>query len=203
MGRAAIPALLGAALLAGCGGLLLGPQPAPVKTYLFAPELPGGGGAAMGGPAIALSPPEAAAGYGTRRMAYVESDYRLDYFAENEWVDTPSRMLHPLLTKALRATGRFRGVAEEGQGIATDLRLDTLILEVRQDFRRQPSRGSVRLRAHLLDTKGRRLLATRSFEAQAPAPSDDPYGGVVAINQVLAELIREVAEFAAEAASGR
>jgi cholesterol transport system auxiliary component len=195
--------LLAAGLAGGCSGLLLGPQPAPVRTYLLAPQLPADPGAAPRGPAITVARPEAAAGYGTRRMAYVESDYRLDYFAENEWVDTPSNMLHPLLAKALRATGGFRAVAEDGQGVATDLRLDTLILEVRQDFRVRPSRGSVVLRAHLLDTKRRRLLATRSFEAEAPAPSDDPYGGVVAINRVLAELLREVADFAAEAASRR
>jgi cholesterol transport system auxiliary component len=188
--------LIGAVVTVGCSGLLFGPEPAPVTTYVFAPDLPPDGLSATG-PAIAVSPPEATAGYGTRRMAYLQSDYRIDYFADNEWVGTPSDMLLPLLAGALRSTGRFRAVAEDARGLDMDLRLDTLIVHVHQDFRRQPSRGSVILRTHLVDTKRRRILATRRFEGHAAAPRDDPRGGVVAINQALSQVLRQVAAFAA------
>jgi cholesterol transport system auxiliary component len=193
--------LIGAALAGGCSGLLLGPEPPPVRTYLLAPDLPPAS-LSPRGPTIAVSRPEAAAGYGSPRMAYVERDYRLDYFADNAWVDTPANMLHPLLAKALRATGRFRAVAEDVRGLEMDLRLDTLIVELRQDFRRRPSRGSILLRAHLVDPERRRLVATRSFQGDARAPSDDPYGGVVAINRALRQLLEELAAFAADGAAG-
>jgi cholesterol transport system auxiliary component len=202
MAAARIPVLLVAVVLtAGCSGLLLGPEPAPVTTYVFAPDLPPARPAANG-PAIAVSPPEAAAGYGTRRMAYLESNYRIDYFAANEWVGTPSDMLLPLLGRALRSTGRFRAVAEDARGVETDLRLDTLIVQLRQDFRRRPSRGSVIVRAHLVDTKRRRILATGRFEGDVPAPRDDPYGGVVAINQALSQVLGQIAAFAAGGPTG-
>jgi hypothetical protein len=38
-------------------------------------------------------------------------------------------------------------------------------------------------------------LATRIFEAEVPAPADDPYGGVVAINRALARLLPDIAGF--------
>jgi len=193
-------AILSAALLGGCSGLLLGPKTPPVTTYVFAPELhalrP-----RLRGPSLSVAPPRAAAGYQTARMAYQERDFRVDYFADNEWVDTPSAMLRPLLVSALRATGRFGAVTEDLRGVDSDLRLVTFIVQVHQDFRFRPSRASVVLEVQLVDRRGRRVLATRLFEGEEPAPTEDPYGGVVAVNRVLNRLLGQIADFAVDTAA--
>lgn len=191
--------LLAAAVVAGCAGLLTGPEEPPIATYLLAFEAAAPERAGRG-PTLGLAEPEAAAGYATRRMAYLERDYRVDYFAESEWVAAPADMLRPLLARALRATGRFGAVTEEGDGVDADLRLDILILHLHQDFRVRPSRGAVALRAELVDPSKRKVLASRLFEGEEPAQSEDAYGGVVAINRVLDRLLPQVAAFAAEAA---
>jgi cholesterol transport system auxiliary component len=44
------------------------------------------------------------------------------------------------------------------------------------------------------------VVATREFEAVAAAPSEDPYGGVVAANQAVRSVLASLAEFCADAA---
>lgn len=189
------------ALLTGCGGLLPQSPEAP-RTYLLAPELPGRSGSvplapASMRPSLRVSAPRAEPGYDSRRMAYLEQDYRLDSFAAHEWVAAPATMLAPLLVRALRDSGAFATVSEDDQGIDTDLRLDTVIEALYQDFRARPSQARVQLRVRLVDPAERRVLATQVFSDSEPARTEDPYGGVIAINQALGRLLPRIADFAA------
>ena len=195
--------LVAAGLLGGCAGLLPGQKQDPARTYLLAPAAPGAPGAipAHGKLTILVSHPEAAAGYGTFRMAYLERDYRIDYFGYSEWVDTPAALIRPLLVGALRASGGFQAVTDDGRSVDADLRLDLVLLEIHQDFQERPSRGTVALRAQLIDLEGRRVVDTRTFRGTEPAPTEDAYGGVVAVNRVLTRLLPDVARFAVSAAS--
>ena len=188
-------------LLSGCSGLLPQPPEAPM-TYLLAPELPSRSGSpppATHGkrPSLRVSAPRAEPGYDSRRMAYLEQDYRLDSFAAHEWVAAPATMLAPLLAQALRDSGAFATVSEDDQGIDTDLRLDTVIEALYQDFRSRPSQARVQLRVRLVDPAARRVLATQVFSDSEPARTEDPYGGVIASNQALGRLLPRIADFAA------
>ena len=198
-------ALLAAVLLSGCSGVLPRPPGGPPTTYLLAPDLPtnahGAGRSARTSPLLLVAQPEAAPGYTTRRMAYLERDYRLDYFADHEWVDAPAAMLAPLLVRALREGAAFDNVSEEASGIYGGLRLDTTIESLYQDFRTRPSRVQVSLQVRLVDPHGGQILATQVFSDAEPAPTDDPYGGVVAANRALARLLPQIADFAAGVAS--
>jgi cholesterol transport system auxiliary component len=197
--------VLAAALAASCAGVLPGPAEAPPRTYLLAPELVSGdatpGGRRESRPTVLVSVPEDAAGYDTRRMAYLEQDYRLDYYAGHEWVDTPAVMVGPLLVKALRGSGAFAAVSDDAGGIGADLRLDTVIESLYQDFRTRPSQARVELRVRLVDPERRRILASRVFADRQPAPSEDAYGGVEAANRALGRLLPQIAVFAAETAA--
>ena len=189
------------ALLTACSGLLPQPPEAP-RTYLLAPELPNRSGsvppaAPSKRPSLRVTAPRAEPGYDSRRMAYLEQDYRLDSFAEHEWVAAPATMLAPLLVQALRDSGAFASVSEDDQGIDTDLRLDTVIEALYQDFRTRPSQARVQLRVRLVDPAARRILATQVFSDSEPTRTDDPYGGVIASNQALGRLLARIADFAA------
>jgi cholesterol transport system auxiliary component len=197
-----VAVVLVSALMGGCAGVLPGPAESSPMTYLLAPTLPSGDrvSADLGQsrPTLLVARPEDAAGYATRRMAYLQQDYRLDYYADHEWVDTPAAMLGALLVKALTASQAFGAVSEDARGISADLRLDTVIESLYQDFRTRPSLARVELRVSLVEPERRRILATRVFADTEPAPSDDPYGGVVAVNVVLTRLLPRIADFAAE-----
>jgi cholesterol transport system auxiliary component len=128
-------------------------------------------------------------------MVYVRQDHQLEYFAHNEWVDPPARMLEPLLVSAAQQTGAFAAVVLAPGAAAGDLRLNTDILRLQQNFQVHPSRVQLTLRVHLTDEKTRKVLAWQEFSADTPATSDTPPGGVAAANRAVQEVLTQLAQF--------
>jgi cholesterol transport system auxiliary component len=112
-------------------------------------------------------------------------------------------MLAPLLAQALEQSGGFRAVVQSPSLATAQLRLDTELVRLQQDFSARPSRVQLTLRAQLIDTDTRRVLAAAEFDESEAAPTDDPYGGVIAANRALARLLERVAAFCADAAAAR
>ncbi|WP_166804982.1 ABC-type transport auxiliary lipoprotein family protein [Nitrosococcus wardiae] len=174
-------------------------QSGPVRTYILAPQLPPQTAASPTRLTLLVSTPQAAAGYGTPQIAYTRKPYELDYFSRNQWVDTPGRMLKPILVNALEASGLFQSVAPGDTRILAELRLDTEILRLVQDFSDQPSQSHLILRARLIDLARGEEIASRIFKAQEPAPEEGPYGGVIALNRALERILGELVAFCTQA----
>lgn len=189
-------AVLTLLLLAACASWQ--PPPAvPVNTYLLAADFEALPRRPAGELTLAVAPPRAAPGFDTPGMAYVQQPHALAYFAHSQWVDTPARMLAPLLVRALEQGGGFAAVLSGPGPVAGDLRLETEIIRLQQEFAASPSRVGLTLRARLLDPAARRVVKTRLFEISETAPSDDPYGGVIAANRATTRLLAELVEFCA------
>ena len=110
-------------------------------------------------------------------------------------------MLAPLIVHALESTGAFRAVLLTPIVAEADLRLDTELLRLQQDFTVSPSRVRLTLRAVLVEAATRRVVAWREFESNVASPREDAYGGVRAANQAVATLLAEMAAFVARAAA--
>ena len=151
-------------------------------------------------PTLIINPPHAAAGFDSQRIIYVREAHKLEYFVHSKWVDPPARMLAPLLAAAVENTGAFRAVVLTPSAAAGDLRLDTEVVRLQHEFQTRPSRVRFTLRATILDSATRRVIAEREFEAVAAAPSEDPYGGVVAANLAVRSVLASLADFCANAA---
>lgn len=196
-------------LASGCGGL--SPKSAPPPSF-YSLEAAGAGAAtaasspagavraANAAPTLIVNPPHAAAGFDSRRIVYVRELHKLEYFAHSEWVDTPARMLAPLIVAALEHGAAFRAVVLTPSAASGDLRLDTEIVRLQHEFGAGPSRVRFTLRAYLVEVKSRRVLAWREFDASVPSGSEDPYGGVLAANRAIQTVLGEVAAFCSEAA---
>lgn len=148
---------------------------------------------------LIVNPPHAASGYDSQRIIYVRTDHKLEYFAHSEWVDTPARMLAPLIVSAVERSGAFRAVVLTPSAAAGDLRLDTEIVRLQQDFGSQPSQVRFTLRAYLVDNSTRRVVGWREFDETVAAASEDPYGGVVAANRAVRNVLKQLASFSVEA----
>jgi cholesterol transport system auxiliary component len=205
--------LLWAALLGtGCTGGLL-PKPAAAPTRYTLGDAPPGAAAApplapppAGAPSIVVALPSAAPGFDSTRMVYLRQPQVLQAYAFAEWVDTPARLLLPLMVQALQNQGGFRAVLQAPSSATGALRLETELLRLQHDHTQGPSVVRLTLRAVLLETATRLPLATREFDALVPAPSDSPAGCVAAAatatRQVLAELATFVSRYAAPGATG-
>lgn len=193
-----------AALLAASGCSLVKPPPAP-NTSFYAldrgtPTTPVASPAppsphADTGLTLILSPPRAAAGFDSPRIIYVRQAHKLEYFSQSEWVDPPARMLGPLMVSALEQSGAFRAVVVTPASASGDLRLDTEITRLQQDFSTHPSRVHFVLRAYLVDDKTREVVGWREFDASLEAPSEDAQGGVEAANRVVQKVLKELSLF--------
>ena len=202
--RAALQAgLLALGLLAGCGSLLPKPAPAPTLFALddAAPASAPARKAAAAAPTLLVSTPHAAAGFDSRSIVYLRQAHEIETFAYSQWVDTPAQMLAPLIARAIEGTGAFRAVVLAPSSAAAELRLDTELIRLQHEFTAQPSQVRLTLRAVLVDTATRRVVAVREFDTRVPSASEDPYGGVVAANQAVQRLLAELAAFVASEAA--
>jgi cholesterol transport system auxiliary component len=150
------------------------------------------------GPALVVAQPTAAPGFDAPRILYVKRPHELESFSRSEWVDTPARMLAPLLVRALERSGAFASVAEARSAAAAGLRLETEIVRLQQEFTIHPSRVRLAVRVQLSEVLSRRVLVAREIEAVEEASSDDPYGGVVAANRAVRRVLDEIVAYCGE-----
>lgn len=143
-------------------------------------------------PVVQLSPPQAEPGFETPRMVYLKRPYELEYFAANQWADTPANMVVPLLAQSLSQSGIWRDVVLLPSLVPGDYRLDVYGFALQQEFVQQPSRVRVTARAQLVDLKLSMIVGMQRFEAIEPAPSENAYGGVVAANRAVAALLDQI-----------
>jgi cholesterol transport system auxiliary component len=195
---------IGAAGLAGCGASLLPKPPAAPALYGLddgAAMPPARPPAPAGAPSLLVTVPRAAAGLDSRLMAYQRSPQRIEHYTASEWLDAPPRLMAPLLVRAAEATGAFRVVLQAPAGAAASWRLDTELLRLQQNFGSGPSQLRLTLRAVLVDTTSRAVLATQEFDTSVPAPSDDAAGGAAAAQRAVLQVARALAAFCAAVAA--
>ena len=148
---------------------------------------------------LIINTPKAAAGYGTSHIVYARRTHEIEYFAFSLWVDTPAQMLTPLIVRAVERTGAFQAVLAAPTAASSRFRLDTEIIRLQHDFSVAPSRVRLTLRAVLIDTTTKAVIARREFDASVASTSEDTYGGVIAAQAVTQRVLTELAMFCAEA----
>jgi cholesterol transport system auxiliary component len=217
----AVPIL---ALAAGCGTIRPNAAAQPAYYSLDSAMIEPRGDATLPPPlpsttlTLIVNPPHAASGFDSQRIIYARNAHQLEYFAHSEWVDTPARMLAPLIVNAMQRGGAFHAVVLTPSAAAGDLRLDSQIVRLLHEFDGKtggkpggqpdsqigaPSRVRFTLRAYLVDNSTRRVLAWREFDVTEPSASEDPLGGVIAANRAVRRVLQQLAAFAAESARQR
>jgi cholesterol transport system auxiliary component len=187
------------ALLGGCSGSLLPKPPAPPTRFTL--DVPGPVAAprpaAAGAPVLVVALPRAAPGFDSQRMLYLRRPQELEAYASNEWVDTPARMLAPLLVQSLQDSGAFSAVLLAPSAASGAWRLETELIRLQQDFGTQPSQVRLTLRAVLVDTTSRQVIAWREFDETVAAATDDAAGGAAAAHQATGRVLAALAAFCA------
>lgn len=184
-----------ALLLTGCVGL---PERGaePMAVFTLEASFPAST-APKAGPAILVSLPRARPGFDTERMAYVRSPNELEYFARHRWIDTPARMIAPLLVQALESTGAFAAVVPAPTVARAKWRLETEIVRLQQVFLEKPSRVELVLRAQLIDAATQQAVASETFSTSLAAPTEDARGGATAANAAMRALLPQLAAWCA------
>ena len=162
--------------------------------------MPAGASTHPGATGLLIAMPRAAPGLDSRWMAYQRQPQRTEHYADSAWLDTPPRLLAPLLVRAAEATGAFGVVLLAPAAAATRWRLETELLRLQQNFGSGgPSQLRLTLRAVLVDSSSRTVLATREFDTSLPAASEDAAGGAAAAQRAALQVARQLAQFCAQA----
>ncbi|MCA9473865.1 MAG: membrane integrity-associated transporter subunit PqiC [Nitrospira sp.] len=143
-------------------------------------------------PSLLVSLPQPAPGYESQRMAYEQVPYEIRYFATSQWVDSPARMLAPLIMTTLDGSGEWGAVIQLPSVLRGDYRLDLSQVALVQEFTQQPSQIRVSLRAQVVTVFDPRVIGTRIFEFREDALTEDAYGGVQAAQKVVGKLLVEL-----------
>ncbi|HBI21654.1 MAG TPA: hypothetical protein DDY37_03565 [Legionella sp.] len=144
---------------------------------------------------LLVSQPDATAGYQTEQMLYTDKAFELSHFAHSSWVSSPANMLYPLIVQSLQQTHFFFAVASGPDVDKTDYRLDTQLIELKQDFLTKPSMVKLTANAVLTHIPDNRIVASHIIQQQVSCPEDTPYGGVIAANRAAFSFTAQLAHF--------
>ena len=129
-------------------------------------------------------------------------DHRLQPYAYHRWAETPRQMMTQKLLFTLQQSGIARhALPAQAKGSARyTLQID--LLTFRQTFNDQNrSLGKIGLLATLVDDRNARIVASKLFEADAPAPIPDAPGGVKALNRAADKITEDILKWLKEVVS--
>jgi cholesterol transport system auxiliary component len=144
--------------------------------------------------------PESLPPFATTQMAYSTEGYQIAYFIKNEWAETPSQMILPLIVQTLRNTHYFSEVLSPPYFGPHTFALRVEILELKQDFTSEPAMLKLAMHISLSRDATNEVVATKEWSMSQPMSEKNPYAGVVAANEAMPKLLRELALFVVEKA---
>ena len=185
-------------LLSACA---LGPvETSAPRTYFLNPEIswknPHGHGERIGTAVLLITQPRPQAGFDTARMAYLLRPYEINYYAFNQWADTPARMVHQIMVENLDKTGLWRAVlhrrGRNTGAVSPGLRT---ISSWSSSFSPTPAACGCRSARKLSTRKDRRSWRRDILNCSKLPQAEDAYGGVQAANHAAAKLLIELASW--------
>ena len=150
-------------------------------------------------PTLTVNTPKAAAGFDSHRMLYTRNAHQIEHFARNEWVDTPANMLQSLLMASLENTGDFKAVMPKTSAINSEIKLESQVVTLIQNFDAKPSKVDFGIRVSLINSEINQVIASQLFMEQVIAKSDTPAGGVSAANEAVNIALQKVGLFVKQA----
>ena len=159
------------------------PAPGPVSNPCFS---------------LRITTPASAAGLNTTRMAYSTEPNRLDYFAYHEWIAPPAKMIASSMELRLQAAGLFSVVLVDSPDIRTDLRLNSEMQVLQQDFTGNGDTLNLSIRVNLVEVATRTLLGSETFSYREPA-GENAEAGVLAANRAANLFLDDLTAFLAAA----
>jgi cholesterol transport system auxiliary component len=143
-------------------------------------------------PLLLLRDSEASVFAQNPRLVYSRAAGTRAYYQYAFWTEAPPKQLQTLLRQRLLASGLYAGVVPLASGVRGDLQLNFRLLDFFHDAATTPGVARIRLEAELIERDDARLIAQRSFEAQAPLASQDAASAAVALGQASAQALDQL-----------
>lgn len=180
-------------LLTGCS--VFSPVTPVANTTYLVNTLPAVTAHARHSGSIFIAEPSVISVYNTTDMAYSSFAYQIAYFVKSSWAATPGQMLQPLMVQTLQNTKHFATVVSALGVGQYNYTLNTQLLQFQQDFTGGHNVFKLHARLQLVSAGTNQLVASKDIVIDVPAPQDNAYGGVVAANRAVRDMLAELATF--------
>jgi cholesterol transport system auxiliary component len=177
-------------LLAGCIGTANLPA---MQYYVLGPgqqETASARPASLRSRVLLVNPTSVNAFYDTQRLVFSRVQGQRAYYQFAAWTQRPGQAFSELLSRRL-------GAPSTTSGIKGDVILHTRLEELYHDASVNPGTVKIAVSAELVDGAGRLAGELRRFERSVPAASENAAGAVEAANRAVAEVLEEIAAWAA------
>lgn len=143
---------------------------------------------------LVVETPDVSGALATDRILIRPQPLEARYLPGARWTEPAAQMVQSVLVRGLEATGGLRHVGRRPLGAAGDYALLTELTDLQAEI---PASGAaplarVRLSARLVREVDARIVATRVFEATAPAASDSAGDVVRALDAAMASVMAEL-----------
>lgn len=194
------------ALTSGCGTLAsLDDASRSLDTFELTPIAARAGGLSSAGRTIFVDMPTASGAVSTDRIVIKPTPLAVTFLPDARWVDPAPSHIQQLITRSLTNSGRLGFVTTRAVGPLADY---TLITDV-EAFQAEvgPAGGPpltvrVRLTASLLRDADGRLVATRRFEREIGAATDEGSDIVAAFDVAMTAVLEDLSSWTVSVAAG-
>jgi ABC-type uncharacterized transport system auxiliary subunit len=173
-----------------------------IKTYTLNTEITTPQSNIKTNKSITVMPVIATRGFNSDAMIYQSSPYLLSHFAETAWIAPPATMMTTLLVQTLQQSNAFTAVVTGPAISNTDYMLNTNLISFYQDFTVHPSQIVLKFDVDLINSRKNQVVFDSVFSARVNTLHDTPYGGVIATNTALDEILPKIAQALITATAG-
>jgi len=197
--RAILAAGVSALALGACSNIIGPPASSPL--YVLKPET----AAASAGPPVrwqlTVELPEASDSLDTMRIALVQANGQMDYYADAGWQDRLPYVVQGSLIEAFEASGRIPSVGRDTEGLKSDYLLvsDIRDFQARYASPDTPPTAVVRIVAKLIAARTRTIVMSTDARGEVPASQNNVASVIAAFNQALTTVQQKIVQAALNA----
>lgn len=126
-------------------------------------------------------------------IMYGVGEHKQFRYSQSKWVQSPNAAITSEVVNFLKSSELFSSVNVAKSRAKTDYILETNIEDFMQYFNEDEKNSFVNasITFTLIDTSKNSVIATKNFTSKLPAKSLDAEGGVVALNEVLKDVLSQ------------
>jgi len=182
----------------GCGGNVLGlGPPEPGAIYPVRPAFPAGSGAKVAW-ALAILRPDVMPGLDSDRIALIQPDGSMDYYAKANYPDRLPALVQQALLDAFESSGRIDAVAPEQAALHAEYNLISEIKDFGAHYAQADGipQVKVNLTAKLVTAHGRAIVSSLSSNQSLTASANSAGAVAQALQQALGAAVTEIVNWA-------
>jgi cholesterol transport system auxiliary component len=187
--------LIGAASLTlpACSSDLLGP-PEAGPIYPLRPAFPAPAAGEKVNWALSVLRPDVPGGLDTDRIALLQPDGTMDYYAKATYPDRLSAMIQRTVIEGFESSGRVTAIARAQEALHADYNLLIEVKDFQAVYKSQDGapEAVVAMSAKLSTAHGRRIIGSLAVNKSANAPVNSTGAATQALSQALGQAITDI-----------